>query len=65
MKETSILDLVKEHIVNRQKVGTNNAQFSENLHQDREYAIIKNAKVTSMEEMVVRFIVTFFASRAL
>ena len=28
MKETSILDLVKEHIVNRQKVGTNNAQFT-------------------------------------
>ena len=65
MKETSILDLVKEHIVNRQKVGTNNAQFSENLDQDREYPIIKNAKVTSMEEMVVRFAVTFLASRTL
>ena len=30
---------------------------------DREFTTIKNAKVTSTEEMVVRFVVTFVASR--
>ena len=56
----------REETKDQQKFGTNDAQFFQKYTSKyREDATIKNTKVTSMEEMVVRFAVTFLASRTL
>ena len=56
----------REETKDQQKVGTNDAQFFQKYTSKyREDATIKNTKVTSMEETVARFAVTFLASRTL